>query len=293
MNRYLMPVIFFVAALCWAALIFIPPDYTTSTETDSHPYDRITGVSVLKAPVNRAIWYAGLACVPLLLLTSAKYFRRADKPAFLYCVVTLTIAVPAFPYALLRRVGHSLAPWVVCDTVSGPDGDSYVFLDSSFLQGQMLALGRILPDTLFHTRFEILGWTNGDSPRSFAVLVRPTDNIKIGYGQLYFTDDNRLLGLRYDNECYFAYDFETGRFDGHGDIESLSPFTLVSANSSLYKADVESFLTYEYWPPVDSAKELPFGVAILNATNHANPEVRAVAQQLIERFDAGKDPTGT
>lgn len=284
MKRYVLPLIFAVTGLSLAALIFIPRSYVSDREISSYPYETLSGVSILKASVNRAIWYAGIACAIGMLLTNVVCWRHKRR---LCCAITLLIAVIPFPYAFLVRGAHSLGPWVVCDTVIGPEGNSYVFLESSFLQGQTLALGRILPDGLFHKRFAILGDTNGDSPRSYALLVRPTNNFKIGYGQLYLTDDNRVLGLRYDNRCYFAYDFRAKRFDGHGDIESLSPFTLVGPDSSLYRGDVESFLTHEYWPTVDSAEKLPFGQAILDARDHPNPEIREVARRMIARFDAG------
>ncbi|MHC4179113.1 MAG: hypothetical protein ACYSWU_16490 [Planctomycetota bacterium] len=77
---------------------------------------------------------------------------------------------------------------------------------------------------------------NGDSPRSWASLIRP-DKCSDKYGQLYLCNDF-LIGVRYDNRCFLAYDLRNKQAYGHGKIETLSPFVCLTPNDSPSNVDV-------------------------------------------------------
>ena len=258
-----------VAGLSLLALICVP------LNVDSRVGTKLTGVAILKPGINSVIWYLCGGCMLAMLVVSAVCWKKKLRRQF---VVSLAIGLSAFPVAAIFRFTDSLAPWTVCSTCRGPDGQDYTFMDSSFLQGQTLALGRATADSLLYKNFDILGDTNGDSPRSYALMVRPTDKVRTTYGQLHLSDTGTLLGIRNFNRCYFAYDFSTKRFLGHGDIEGVSPFLLVEPGSRLYRVDVETLLEKPDVQPIG----LPSKQVLLDATGHTHPEVRQVAAQLLK-----------
>ena len=259
--------------LALAALVLLPPDFGEVTD------GKLIGVGVLKPSLNAAIWYAGAASFLVMLVLPPVAGKVRFGVGYWACPVA---ALVAFPMAAMHRVTHSLAPWIVCDTCHGPDGETYVFMNSSFLQGQTLALGRVKPDGWLYKRFDVLGDTNGDSPRSYALIVRPVDRVRSNGGQLHLSDDNVLLGLRHDNRCYFAYDFRADRFLGHGDIDAISPFLLIRPDSRLVRVDVDSLLTSRGVPAVDGIGMLPSESALRDALAHQNPSVRDLASRLLE-----------
>jgi len=262
-----------VAGLTLLALIYIPLDVRSHSET------KLTGVAVLKPGINSVIWYLGGACTLVMLVVSTVCWKKQLRWQYGVC---LAIGGLAFPLAAAYRFTASIAPWTVCSTCRGPDGQTYTFMDSSFLQGQTLALGRVASEGLLYKNFDILGDTNGDSPRSYALIARPRDKVRTTYGQLHLTNTGTMLGLRYDNRCYFAYDFLTKQFAGHGDIENISPFLLVDADSRLYETDVETLFKTPDAQPIG----LPSREVLQDAMNHTNDEVRRVAEQLLTRYDA-------
>ena len=261
-------VLMLVAGLSLLALICIPLDVWSLSE------GKLTGIAILKPGINNAIWYLGGGCMLAMLVVSTVFWRKRLRWQYGVC---LAMGLLVFPAVAVYRFTASLAPWVVCSTCRGPDGRDYTFMDSSFLQGQVLALGRVAVDGLLYRNLEILGDTNGDSPRSYVLLVRPTNKVRTTYGQLHFTDAGMLLGLRHDNRCYFAYDFMTKRFIGHGDVEKLSPFLLVDDDSRLYDVDVETLFKGPDAHPLGR----PPRQALLAATTHGNQEVRRLAERLL------------
>lgn len=261
-----------IAGLSLLALIYVPLDVWSYSET------KLAGVAVLKPGVDGAIWYFGGACTLVMLVLSTVCWKRRLRWQYTVC---LAAGFLAFPLAAAYRVTASVAPWTVYSTCRGPDDQTHVFMESSFLQGQTLALGSVAADGVLYKNFAILGDTNGDSPRSYALIVRPTDKVRTTYGQLQLADSGTMLGIRYDNRCFFAYDFATKQFAGHGDIESISPFLLVDTDSHLYDTDVATLFKDPDAQPVG----LPSRRVLLDATNHANDEVRRLAQQLLERGD--------
>lgn len=262
------------AGLTLLALIYVP--YSVSTYSEGE----YTRAALLKPGIETVIWCLGGFCALVMLVLSGVCWNRGFLGLWALC---LAVGLLAFPIAAGYRVVAGLAPWTVCSTLLGPDGETYAFLDSSFMQGQTMALGKVAADGIIYRNFDILGHTNGDCPRSYALIVRPTNKVRTTYGQLHLTSSGTLLGLRYANKCFFAYDFVTNQFAGHGDVESISPFSLVDANSRLHDPDVKPLFKNPDDQPIGLLKKQ----VLLDAMNHANVEVRRVAKQLLDRHDAG------
>ncbi len=87
------------------------------------------------------------------------------------------------------------------------------------------------------TPYRVLVDNNGDSPRSWASLIRPCVSSD-EYGRLYVCN-NILVGVRYDNRCYLAYDLNNGQAFGHGIIENLSPFICLGDADKPNAIDIE------------------------------------------------------
>ena len=137
-----------VAGLC--ALAFLRHDLTSGVG--------VKRVAILKPGFDYGIWClgAGAAVLALALAAWCAWQRLVN-----WCYLCAFMAVIVFPAVAGSRLVGSLAPWIICSTLEGPDGEQYVFLDSSFLQGQTLALGRHTGDGWLYQHYDILGDTNG------------------------------------------------------------------------------------------------------------------------------------
>lgn len=71
-----------------------------------------------------------------------------------------------------------------------------------------MAIGRVRERTWLVDRFDVLATTNGDFPRVYLHIVRP-DGSQEGYGQLYLSKDNWLVGVRYENRMFLAYNLNS------------------------------------------------------------------------------------
>ena len=91
--------------------------------------------------------------------------------------------------------------WTKESSLIGPDGYTYCFMNYSMLQAQEMKLVRKKGSVS-----EEIGSNNGDSPRSWASVIRPQGALDDDYGQLYISPEGMILGIRYENKCYFAYD---------------------------------------------------------------------------------------
>jgi hypothetical protein len=192
-------------------------------------------------------------------------------------ILAMILAVFGFLCGGLISFLNNLGPWTAHGQVQDAQGNHYVFCDSSFLQGQTMSLTRLKGETAFTTYYNVLGSNNGDSPRSFLTIVRPS-NFTERYGQLYLADEQWLLGVRYDNHCYLAYDLVNQKFYGHGDIEKLSPFLAIEATQQLNAADVAKItkLLKEASAYRDGR---PTKECIEQGLQHPNPEVRKLAAE--------------
>jgi hypothetical protein len=178
----------------------------------------------------------------------------------------------------------NLAPWLIFDTWHGPDGNVYSFVDSSFLQGQTMAITRRIDSSFLWHREKVLGCTNGDSPRSWATVIRPAGVEEQGYGQLMYSDSGWLLGMRYDERCYLAYHLPTGLFLGHGDIESISPFLLLDDQTDPNARDVAEMVG-RFQPDYPLQVGRPTEHVLQKGLEHPNPKVREISQHLLSIMD--------
>lgn len=193
----------------------------------------------------------------------------------------------AFLFAVFGYVGscvmhfmHDPAPWTEHGRIQDAQGNVYVFCDQSFLQGQTMALTKQMGATDYTTTYKVLGTTNGDSPRSFLTIVRPKYSSD-GYGQLYMMNDQWLVGVRYDNHCFLAYDLVNQKFYGHGDIEKLSPFLALRATQSWNQADVAQI--EKLLKDASSFNDgRPKKESLEQGLQHPNPEVRKLAAEWLE-----------
>lgn len=182
---------------------------------------------------NLVGWSAFGACLLLLVISSVSF-----KTYWLrWPAIGLLIGFAFYPYCVLRHTFKNLAPWTTHGEITTDDGTTFVFCDSSFLQGQTMAIAEISSKDNLKTTYRVLVDNNGDSPRSWASVVRP-DGATDEYGQLYLKD-GFLIGVRYENKCYLAYDLGNNTAYGHGDIELLSPFVCLSANDVPNSIDIQ------------------------------------------------------
>jgi len=216
-----------VLFMCWGRL-------STSWETsrqDTHDLDVITKLSPVVAVVM------ALACAATAVVLAFLAYLGFARSVIRYPAVALLLAIVAFPFAGLCHLVNNLGPWTLHGQVVDADGHTYVFCDSSFLQDQTMAIARVEHDGVFAKQLRVLVANHGDSPRSWASIIRPQDPME-GYGQLYLTADDILVGVRSGNQCCLAYDLSSQRRIGHDDIEGLSPFICLDRNSPPHEADV-------------------------------------------------------
>jgi len=186
------------------------------------------------------------------------------------------LAVFGFFGAGMISLLNNLGPWTEHGQVQDAQGNVYAFCDSSFLQGQTMALTKQVGVTDYTTTYKLLGTTNGDSPRSFLTIVWPSTSHD-EYGQLYLANNQWLLGVRYDNHCFLAYDLVNQKFYGHGDIEKLSPFLALDATQSWNAEDVAKIekLLKEASAYNDGR---PKKESLEQGLQHPNPELRKLAE---------------
>lgn len=151
--------------------------------------------------------------------------------------IGLLIGIGLYPYCVLRHAATNLAPWTYYGTIATDDGRTFHFCESSFLQGQTMTIAEIADNNNLKTTLRVLAHNNGDSPRSWASVIRPNGAID-AYGQLYLKH-GFLIGFRFDHHCYLAYDLRTGKSYGHGDIELLSPFLCLEASDVPNAIDIQ------------------------------------------------------
>ena len=269
-------ILYCVAIAIMIAWALIPLSWETKPPATT--YDTI---SVLSPLVSGALfWSAVAAAGSLLILGDLSFGRRILwQPA-----IPLLIVFVGFPIAGFIHWGNNLGPWTLHGRVTSPNGETYLFCDSSFLQGQRMALARVEAESWAYTRLEVLGNTNGDSPRSWASLIRPANPDEI-YGQLYLIDKNLLVGIRYGNHCYLAYDIDSNEFFGSRSIEEISPFVCIGEDDELHEADVIAIRSI-----IDREKPgragYPHRKSIEASFDHPNPRVKIVAESLLDQMDA-------
>ncbi len=167
---------------------------------------------------------------------------------------------------------QTFAPWGTGPEVIDDAGSRYQFGESSFLQGQTLALIRFRNETVFYRHYDVLVETTGDSPRSYLRIVCPAGQQKIP-GRVFLVD-GWLISLRNDdNRSYMAYDLTTDRAYGYGEIEGLSPFLALGEHDELDPDNTDEFLRHAAAPE----KGTPTVSGVREGLQHKNPRVRDLA----------------
>jgi len=187
-------------------------------------------------------------------------------------------------------------PWTNEATLVGPDGYTYYFMNYSMLQAQIMRLSRTSDTSAPVSKYEILGEAYGDSPRIWASIIRPEGASDDDYGLLYLTDQGVILGFRYRQSCYFAYDIKEGTFFRGEAILNFSPYLLIQKNTVLHEKDV-------YATILQVAKSIhenylfpgcPRRDVLSSNINHPNERVRIINKWLMEIHDKGlSTPTDT
>lgn len=242
-------------------------------------------------------WGALAVAIGLLVISFISFRRRFLRLP----VIGLMIVLILYPYSVLNHFFNNLGPWTIHGRVTSEDGTEYVFCDSSFLQGQIMAIAEVGSTTLFKTTYRVLVDNNGDWPRSWASLVRPA-NSRDDYGQLYLCKNNMLVGVRYNNRCFLAYDLANQIPVGHGKIETLSPFICLNDGDQPNKPDIERTIARiqeyaefcatsedvrpaEFFLKGDSVPGCPPLAAIQDGLGSDNVAVSSVAKTLLECYD--------
>jgi hypothetical protein len=248
----------------------------------------IGGIVLLGPWIAKSVFWVSvtLAVVLLILAILAFIYETIRFP-----IIALLLAIVGFPYATIQNVVSSLTSWTLHSRIQTEDKETYVFCNISFLQGQTMAISRLKREGPLFTNLTVLGTNNGDSPRSWASIIRPAGAID-EYGQLYLTDRQVLVGIRYENRCYLTYDIEQRKFLGHGDIESLSPFICLNADSKIHDPDVQRIR--EYMRTTDLGQPgFPHRDTLQAGLQHPNPRVREIAKGLLDLSDSRSTSTGS
>jgi hypothetical protein len=261
-----------LGALCLLAFAFLPLSTTASDAQGD-----VRQVSIL---------HRGLAeAIPLVLLAGFVQLLAAGvillvRKRLLFGILLLLVAILASSGAYFVGFIQNLGPWTICDQITTSDGTQYYFIDSSFLQGQTMAIARLKSVDPVSKTLDVLGTNNGDNPRSYLLVVRPASIKPVLYGALYLTPDGRqIVGLRCANECYMVYDLVTRQFFGHDDVEQLSPFLLLNDKSPLYAPDEANIVTS--FSNSDNMG-LPTRQSLTEALAHPNPAVRKSAAGMLQ-----------
>lgn len=256
---------------------------------------RLYAVEILNpATIQIYAWAAFILFWTLLLLCFVSFKTNWVR----WPAIGITIAFLMYPTSIVYHAVNNLGPWTTHGSLVADDGATYVFCDSSFLQGQVMAITERTNSGFCKSTYRVLVDTNGDSPKSWASIIRP-DGSNDEYGQLYFKN-GFLLGVRYDNRCYLAYELASRTPYGHGDIESISPFICLSAADTPSKVDLErirdrinecaeyytnlddkrpakAFLNYEYAPGCPHMDDLD--------DSTFPPDIRSLANSLVACYD--------
>lgn len=230
-----------LSAVFWAGAVLFALLYALSSFTLSinGPEGNLERIAIIQPWANQASHVAilGVAVITLSCALVPALARMLRLKRALALFIGLVLA----PGAFLSHTLHNLGPWTLYGERIGPDGTRYLFCDSSFLQGQTMAIVVLIYDGPVHREFKVLAEAHGDWPRSWASVIRPADAIE-SYGQLYLTDQQWIVGVRYSNEAYLAYDLNK-KVQVLSPITQLSPFVLLGRNSRPLREDVQATLT--------------------------------------------------
>jgi len=236
-------------------------------------------IILFKRPVISAMHWAVRGAFLGLLAGGIYGFCRRRVLLPVLAIVTAVVLMPA---GLVLRFLRAPADWTLHDTLTAPDGKRYAFLNYSFLQAQIMALTEVAAEGPVRVTCRVIGTNNGDWPRSWTPVVRPAAQAHEGHGQLYLSEGGMLVGIRYQNRCFLAYDRKTGRFFGHGDVETISPFVLIGPTTKMHPPDVKALLAAVKTPIQEGEGGRVDPGRLREALQHPNGEVRKLARKLLE-----------
>ncbi len=184
------------------------------------------------------------------------------------------------PFACCAGSLSTLAPWRYGEPVRGADHESYYMMESSFLQGQTLVLARLEEEDWLRRTSKVLVETNGDNPRTWQSMIRPA-GAEEAYGlTVALSPTGMVLGFRYDNHCFFAYDVAANEPYGRNRIRGISPFVLLAADTPLHSLDVKR-LEKIVQAHDSHTSGVPQKAQLEDATRHPNPSVATLAKKLL------------
>ena len=162
-----------------------------------------------------------------------------------------------------------------------------IFID--LFENSTQAIGRLSNQALLYHRYELVGRTTAADLQQWIWLVRPAGIGEDKRFQLLGSADGTLVALRFDNQCFMAYNVNTHKFydfpqDGENAerLSNISPFLLLGPDTPLNPYDVVQLSSAAKNPNRDR----PLNPALIReALDHPNPEVRRVAGQLLEAIE--------
>ncbi|HSW45623.1 MAG TPA: hypothetical protein VLM89_08635 [Phycisphaerae bacterium] len=278
--------IYFLALAALGCPLFLPANCTYYGE---QPYPM--RLVVLAPWVREVAWCVTVAAIPcfLALMILAAWHRRNLGVAASLGAVFLLLPIEC-GYVLYRDSGA----WTVEDKVLASDGRTYLLLDSSTLDRQAMAIGRLRTRNLFYKDIEVLGTARIAEKGSWAAIIAPAGKGDLQYRELYLSPSGLLLGLRHGRQCLLAFDVNRQRFIGPGEIEHLSPFALLDHDTAPSQSDLHQVMEHmrSIRPP---APGYPHRDQIEAGLQHFNPQIRDIARRLLDLYphDLTGEPPGT
>jgi len=233
------------------------------------PGGKLVSITVVSPALTQVVGYALPGSLLAILVIGIVAFVR--RLCALGVVSFAGLLALFLAWVVVTVVTAFDAPWLVVDQCRGPDDKQYAYLYYGVLQAQRLVLATETSQDGWRTTYEVLGETNGDSPRSWTAVVRPAD-CDGGEGRLLAGPDGWLVGLRYDNHCYFAYEVGTGKYLAQDDVKDISPLILVGTNTKPLDRDVTGILAGGEMVPGKSGLTLADLRAA--AARHPNAKIR-------------------
>lgn len=292
-------IIYVGCVVFWWLCGYFRSTWETYARDEGKAITHLEQITILHPAIGYALRGAMLASAILLL---AFAFLAYAWPVVRHPAIALLLVLAVFPFAAARAMFADVAPWRLYGSLTASDGQTYWFCDSSFLQGQTMALVRMEDQRWFGSRYRALGDTNGDSPRFYATLIRPAqpgpapgspDFAQVpmspigdpkeppgSYGRLVQDQAGTIYGLRSGTHCYFTFDPPSQRFVAQESVWSTSPFALLNADDEPWEGDVRE-LTERIKKGRPNTSGVPTRSALQDGLQHPNPRVRAIAAELL------------
>lgn len=185
------------------------------------------------------------------------------------------------PLFLCVGVGNDLGAFMDAGSVRDVDGTEYHLLESAFLQGSELAIGRLRRRSGPIEEFEVLVDSPWEEHFGFLSIVRSQDASRDR--RMYLTKESVLVGVPYGNKAFLGYDLGNRKAysqifnaneEGYADMRKLSPFLLLGAEDAPRESDVRTL-----FDPKSTGR--PFPEAIARDRESPNHEVAELTRRLL------------